>query len=98
MYIDGELDGSITSSKEVNVGKNGHIKGSIVTNRLVVQGYVEGNVEADRVEIKATGHINGEITSVELVIEPKGIFEGNSIVKNNSNHTVTDKTTTEKKA
>jgi len=70
----------------VNVGKNGHVKGNITTNRLVVQGYVEGRVEADRVEIKAAGHVNGEITSIELVIESKGIFEGNSIVKNNANY------------
>jgi len=42
---------------------------------------VEGSIHADRVEIKAAGHVNGEITSVELVIESKGIFEGNSIIK-----------------
>jgi len=65
----------------VNVGKNGHVKGDIRTKRLVVQGSVEGSIDADRVEIKAAGHVNGEISSVELIIEPKGIFEGNSIIK-----------------
>lgn len=98
LYIDGELDGSINSSKEVNVGKNGRIKGNITANRVVVQGYAEGSIEAERVEIKAAGHINGEITSTELVIESKGVFEGNSVVKNSSNHTVADKTTAAKKA
>jgi cytoskeletal protein CcmA (bactofilin family) len=93
LYIDGELEGTINSSKEINVGKNGHVKGNIVTNRLIVQGYVEGNIEANRVDIKAAGHVNGEITSLELVIESKGIFEGNSIVKND-----TEKRTVEKKA
>ena len=81
LYIDGELEGIINSSKEVNVGKNGHVKGDIRTKRLVVQGSVEGSIDADRVEIKAAGHVNGEISSVELVIESKGIFEGNSIIK-----------------
>lgn len=38
-------------------------------------------VDANRVEIKAAGHVNGEIKSNELVIESKGIFEGNSIIK-----------------
>jgi len=46
-----------------------------------VQGYVEGSINADKVEIKAAGRVSGEITSVELVIESKAIFEGNSIVK-----------------
>ena len=71
----------MNSSKEVNIGKNGHVKGSVTTSRLVVQGYVEGTVDAQRVEIKAQGRVSGEITSVELVIESKGIFEGSSIVK-----------------
>jgi cytoskeletal protein CcmA (bactofilin family) len=81
LYIDGELDGEIHSKKEVNIGKNGRVSGVINTHRLVVQGLVEGTVNADRVEIKAAGHVKGEISSLELVIESKGIFEGNSIVK-----------------
>jgi len=63
------------------VGKNGHVKGNVVTDRLIVQGYVEGTVDAKTVEIKAHGRVSGEITSTELIIESKGIFEGNSIVK-----------------
>ena len=82
LYIDGELEGSIISKKEVNIGKNGHVNGNITTQRLVVQGHVEGSVSADIVEIKAAGHVSGEITAGELVIEAKGIFEGSSIVKN----------------
>ena len=78
------MEGFIKSSKEVNVGKNGHVKGDITAKRLVVQGFVEGSVHADIVEIKTAGHIKGEITSVELVIEPKGIFEGNSNIKENT--------------
>lgn len=81
LYVDGEFEGVITSSKEVNIGKSGHIKGDISTTRLVVQGYVEGSINAARVEIKAHGRVSGSIESSELVIEAKGIFEGNSIVK-----------------
>lgn len=69
----------------MNVGKNGHVNGEIVTNHLIVQGFIEGNINADRVEIRAGGHLRGEITSVELVIESKGIFEGNSVMKNDHN-------------
>jgi len=81
LYVDGELEGKINSSKEVNIGKNGHINGDVTTKRLVVQGFVEGTLHADRVEIKANGHIRGTVEAAELVIEAKGIFEGNSIVK-----------------
>ena len=81
LYIDGELDGIIKSTKEVNVGKNGHVKGEVFTDRLVVQGLIEGTINSSVVEIKAGGRVRGEITSSELIIESKGIFEGNSIVK-----------------
>ena len=81
LYVDGVFEGVIQSNKEVNIGKNGHIKGDVSTKRLVVQGYIEGSVNAARVEIKAHGRVNGTIESSELVIEAKGIFEGNSVVK-----------------
>ena len=81
LYVDGEFEGSIHSNKEVNIGKNGHVKGEVSTKRLVVQGYIEGSINATRVEIKANGRVNGTIESTELVIEAKGIFEGNSVVK-----------------
>jgi len=57
------------------------VKGTINTNRLVVQGHLEGSVDAQRVEIKAAGHIKGEILSNELVIEAKAVFEGTSTIK-----------------
>lgn len=79
--MDGKLDGTINSSKEVNIGKNGEVKGHILTNRLVVQGYVEGTVDAEKVEIKAQGRVSGEINSTELIIESKAVFEGSSIIK-----------------
>ena len=82
LYVDGEFDGVIHSTKDVNIGKNGFIKGEVYATRLIVQGYIEGSVNASRVEIKAQGRVNGSIESSELVIEAKGIFEGNSIVKN----------------
>jgi len=81
LYVDGDFEGTIKSNKEVNIGKHGHIKGDVHTTRLVVQGYIEGSVNASKVEIKAAGRVNGSIESSELVIEAKGIFEGNSIVK-----------------
>lgn len=81
LYVDGEFEGTIHSTKEVNIGKHGHISGDVFTTRLVVQGYIEGNISANRVEIKAHGRVNGMIESSELVIEAKGIFEGSSIVK-----------------
>ncbi len=81
LYVDGEFEGIIKSQKEVNIGKNGHINGDVHAKRLVVQGFIEGSLHVDRVEIKANGRVKGLIEASELIIEAKGIFEGNSIVK-----------------
>ncbi len=81
LYVDGNFEGIINSQQEVNIGKNGRIKGDIFTNRLIVQGMIEGNVNSARVEIKAGGRISGTLESSELIIEAKGVFEGNSVLK-----------------
>ena len=81
LFIDGELRGNINSSKEVNIGKNGYVLGEIKTNKLVVLGSVEGSIEANIVEIKEGARVKGEISSNELIIEAKGVFEGTSVVK-----------------
>ena len=81
LFVDGEFEGTINSHKEVTVGKNGKIKGEIYAKHLVVQGEVIGNVSVEIVEIKPSGKISGTIESSELIIESKGLFEGNSIIK-----------------
>ena len=82
LYIDGEFEGTIKSKKLVTIGKSGKVRGEIHTTQLIVQGAVEGSVEADRLEIMAAGRIIGSILTSELVIEAKGHFEGESKIKN----------------
>lgn len=48
---------------------------------LIVQGAIEGNVDVGRIEIKETGHVSGVISSMEMIIEAKGVFEGESHIK-----------------
>jgi len=82
LYIDGEFEGSIVSKKLVTIGKSGKVRGEIHTEHLVVQGLVEGSVDANRLEIMAAGKVLGAIVSSELIIEAHGHFEGESKIKN----------------
>ncbi len=82
LYVDGEFEGTIHSNKDINIGKHGHIKGDIFSQRIIVQGFIEGNIYASRVEIKANGKVSGTVEYEELIIEAKGILDGNGIVKN----------------
>ena len=64
-----------------NLYVDGEFEGSINSQNEVNIGKHEGTVNADRVEIKSAGRVSGTIEAAELVIESKGIFEGNSVVK-----------------
>ena len=87
LYVDGHFDGIIHSQKNITVGKNGTISGEIHTKNIIIQGSVEGSVEADRVEIKSEGKVIGSIISSEFIIESHGIFEGESKMKQNATQT-----------
>ena len=44
LYIDGYFEGNINSEQEINIGKNGKIKGEITALRVIVQGLAEGSI------------------------------------------------------
>ncbi|WP_083196036.1 bactofilin family protein [Arcobacter porcinus] len=81
LYIDGFFEGNIYSQKEVNIGVNGQVKGEINAHRVVIQGLAEGSLNANKVDIKPEGKVKGTVESEEFIIEAKGIFEGNSLIK-----------------
>ncbi|NLN12826.1 MAG: polymer-forming cytoskeletal protein [Arcobacter skirrowii] len=81
LYIDGFFEGNIYSQKEINIGVNGQVKGEINAHRVVVQGLAEGMINATKVDIKPEGKVKGTVESEEFIIEAKGIFEGNSLIK-----------------
>ena len=81
LYVDGKFEGSINSQNEINIGKEGFISGDITAKKVIIQGHVEGTINADSVEIKTNGKVCGTVESQEFIIESKGIFEGNSLIK-----------------
>ena len=81
LYVDGHFEGVVHSENNITIGKKGSIKGDVHTHNIVIQGSVEGSVEANRVEIKSGGKVIGSIISSEFIIESRGIFEGDSKMK-----------------
>ncbi len=81
LFVDGIFEGTIESHKSVTVGKNGKVKGEVHAHHIIIQGMVEGTLDAERVEIKEAGRVKGTLISSELVIEAKGLFEGDSRIK-----------------
>lgn len=78
LHVDGRLDGDVASESAVVIGAEGLIEGTVKAKTVVVSGRLKGSVSADRLEIIAGGHVEGDVHIVDLVIEPGGRFNGSS--------------------
>jgi len=81
LVVDGRIEGEIQSEGNLTVGENARLKAEIKTGTVVVYGKVHGNIVAsERVELKATAEVVGDIKAKTLSIEPGAIFVGKSNV------------------
>jgi cytoskeletal protein CcmA (bactofilin family) len=81
LVVDGKIEGEIHSDGNLTVGENARIKAEIKTATVVVYGKVHGNLTAsDRVELKASAEVVGDIRAKTLSIEAGAIFVGKSTV------------------
>ena len=81
MVVDGKIEGEINSDGNLTVGENARIKAEIKTASVIVYGKVHGNLTAtDRVELKASAEVVGDIKAKTLSIEAGAIFVGKSTV------------------
>lgn len=79
LMIDGAVEGTITSSGRLTVGKNAHIKGEIQTGSVIVYGTIEGNVTAvERCELHSGCTLRGDIEAPRLVVDEDATFLGSA--------------------
>jgi len=83
LYIDGRIEGKITlSDNRVTVGRHGTIEADITAKEVVVMGKVTGNIEcSDRVDIRSEGVVNGNVSTVRIIVEDGAILKGGIQVK-----------------
>jgi cytoskeletal protein CcmA (bactofilin family) len=78
LYLDGEVEGAIgLHQHSLVIGPNARIRANISARELVVHGRVEGNITgAERVELKKSCTLNGDISTQRIVIEDGAFFKG----------------------
>jgi len=78
LYLDGEVEGSIElRGNSLTVGPNGRVRANIHAREVVVHGKVDGNIRGtDRVELKKSALLNGDIATQRIVIEDGAYFKG----------------------
>src|SRR5689334_6637795 len=75
--VEGRVDGSIRSARQVMVGRQGAVHGDIETREAVIGGSVEGTITAsERAEIQATAAVLGDIVTRTIVVAEGGRING----------------------
>ena len=76
--LDGKVQGEIFHKGTLIMSETGVVKGKIEVSALILNGMVEGEVNAtERVEIHSRGRLFGTISTPVLVVQDGGVFEGN---------------------
>ena len=78
LAIEGQFDGAIHLRDHcLTVGTQGQVKAEIEASRIVVQGAVTGNITArERIEIRKTGRVMGDLVAPAISIEDGAYFKG----------------------
>jgi cytoskeletal protein CcmA (bactofilin family) len=75
--VDGQFEGTINSAGRVFVSKGGKLKAEVKVVSLTLEGMVEGNVVADdRVELRATSQLRGDLKATKLLVVEGATFIG----------------------
>ena len=84
LYVDGEIEGTVElEENSLTVGPNGNVSADVKARDITVLGRLTGNVRAgERIEIRKTGSLEGDLTTSRIVIEDGAVFRGSiDIVK-----------------
>jgi cytoskeletal protein CcmA (bactofilin family) len=83
VYLDGELEGSIELlDGDLTVGPNGDIRANLRARNIAVEGRVNGNVHGiERVELKKSADLVGDICTQRIAIEDGAQLKGSVLVK-----------------
>jgi cytoskeletal protein CcmA (bactofilin family) len=78
LLIEGQFDGNISLEDHcLTVGPDGQVKAEIHARQVVVMGSITGNITArDKVEIRRTGRVLGDLRAAGIAIEDGAYFKG----------------------
>ena len=78
LFLDGEVEGSIDLGEHnLTIGPHGRVRANVKARDVVVHGKVDGNIfGTERVELKRSAVLVGDITTQRIVIEDGAFFKG----------------------
>lgn len=81
--IDGEIQGNVSSSAKVVIGRTGIINGNLVCADSDVEGKIDGVLKVENLlTLRSTAKVVGEISTSKIQIEEGAEFSGNCKMSN----------------
>ena len=83
LVLNGKFRGELFSSDTLLVGETGQLEAEVQVGAVIVSGQITGNISArERVELRSTARIFGDIVTPVLVLEEGVVFDGRCKMKN----------------
>src|SRR5271166_1886201 len=74
LYVDGTIE---LRNNSLTVGPNGNVKANISAKSVVIQGKLDGSVNAsERVELRKSAVVTGDLTTQRIAIEEGAFLKG----------------------
>jgi cytoskeletal protein CcmA (bactofilin family) len=84
--IDGQVDGEI-AGKDITIGESAVVTAQITGESIIVCGKVKGEITASqRLEIRPTAKVSGNISAPKLIVQEGAVFEGNCAMGHEASH------------
>lgn len=83
--IDGTVEGNITTPSKVIIGKTGKVIGNLICENADIEGSFEGILKiTGALCLKSAAHVEGEVITGKLMIEPGAIFNATCIMQDDT--------------
>ena len=78
LVLEGKVEGKVDlPNNQLTVGANGVVRAEIKAKTIIVVGKVTGNIRGtERIEIHATGVVEGDVTAPRLVVAEGAVLNG----------------------
>jgi len=75
--VDGKIEGKVSTKGHLAVSQGGHLQADVEAGSIIVEGDVKGNmVASDRVELRKSARLKGDITASKLLVAEGAAFVG----------------------
>jgi len=78
LVIEGQIEGPISlQDHSLTIAAQGQVKSDISARQVIISGSAVGKISAaDRIEIRKTGHVVGDLVAAAIAIEEGAYFKG----------------------